>query len=233
MENRHPETVEQWLAIATFGLVPSARERIKLEIQAHYADLVAERLVDGMTQKDAKSAALLELGEPSSAAKEFRKNHLTEDERRHLNEWVESSRKSVSSDRWFVLFLFGPSIALQIWIFAMSDKMPSTANWAGLSWCIGCLIVFTVINLMSRRLFKRQLPAREFVRQFLRLQSWGTISQLIMIVTTITTGQPKAQYWVSIVSISFGLAIWLQHKRALFRKLGKHGAPDSFEMAAS
>jgi hypothetical protein len=228
-DNQTPETVAEWLAIATFRLVPAARERIKLEIQAYYTDLVAARLADGTPQKDAESAALLELGEPSKAAKQFRKQHLTEDEKQYLDKWVESTRRSMIFSWWFA-FCLSPLIAIQIWCFARSDKLPSTLQWAGLGWSIFFLFTCITINFKFRHLFKEQLPAREFVRRFLRLQFWMVISQLTVVVTSVTVEQPKAGYRFSLVLVSIGLAIWLSRNRALFRKLSKYGAPDLFEM---
>ena len=66
-----------WLRIATMGLAAPAKERIRLEVEAHHAEAVAAHLHEGLSEPDAHSAALTELGDPDEAANCFRKQHLT------------------------------------------------------------------------------------------------------------------------------------------------------------
>ena len=71
------QSLAEWLEQATNGLVAPARERIKLEIEAHYAEAVEARLAEGMNLESAEPAALEELGDVRAAAKAFRKQHVT------------------------------------------------------------------------------------------------------------------------------------------------------------
>ena len=66
-----------WLHVATQDLAPPAQERIRREIEEHYADAVRAHLAAGVSECEAKLAALAELGDPEIAAKRFCKRHLT------------------------------------------------------------------------------------------------------------------------------------------------------------
>jgi hypothetical protein len=78
----------QWLAIATSGLVAPARERIQMEIEAHYAEAVANHMTQqGISKAYAELAALAELGDAKLAAKKFRERYLAESEAAKL-EWL-------------------------------------------------------------------------------------------------------------------------------------------------
>jgi hypothetical protein len=229
--NNKVHCVEEWLTIATHGLVPPARERIKLEIEAHYADLITARLANGMTQQDAESSALLELGEPSTAARQFRKNHLTEEEKTCLENWVESSRKSIRSD-WLVYFMFLPLVVvLFFWTFAAVQTPLPAAAWPTLGWFISCLVIFSIINIKVRRLFKQTLPAVEIARRLLTLQLWSALLQLMMLVTSIPILHPKGSEWLSSLLVVPGFTVWFLKMQYLFRTLRKHGASDSFALA--
>ena len=71
-------TLNQWLEIATYDLVAPAKERIRSEIEAHYAEAVANHLARGVSQAEAEMAALAELGSAPAAAKKFSKQFLSE-----------------------------------------------------------------------------------------------------------------------------------------------------------
>jgi hypothetical protein len=74
-----------WLDVATKELIFPARERIKLEIAAHFEDAVERYRSEGATEPEAKTQALLDLGDPGDAAKRFRKEHLTESEMQRID----------------------------------------------------------------------------------------------------------------------------------------------------
>ncbi len=96
---RQPRDLHGWLRIATDGLAPRAKERIRLEIEAHHAEAVSNHLRKGLSESDARSAALAELGGAGKAAKCFRKCHLTTREA----EGVERALSRLGS-RWWLLF---------------------------------------------------------------------------------------------------------------------------------
>jgi len=94
-----PRDLQAWLRIATNGLAPRAKERIRLEIEAHHASAVSDHLRKGLSEFDARSAALAELGDAGKAARCFRKCHLTTREA----EGVERALSRLGS-RWWLLF---------------------------------------------------------------------------------------------------------------------------------
>jgi hypothetical protein len=69
-----------WLEIATEKIASPAKERIRSEIEAHYAEALAGHVAEGQTETDAKAAALADLGDPKTAARRLRRQHLTERE---------------------------------------------------------------------------------------------------------------------------------------------------------
>jgi hypothetical protein len=77
-----------WLEIATDGLETPARQRIAIEISAHYSEAVSAHLEAGEAEDSAKRTALAELGDPLEAALNFKKSHLTEYEAKRLK-WLE------------------------------------------------------------------------------------------------------------------------------------------------
>jgi hypothetical protein len=67
----------RWLEIATKDLIAPAKERIQLEIEAHYAEAAAAHITEGLSESDAQRVALAELGDAHAAEKRFLKQHLT------------------------------------------------------------------------------------------------------------------------------------------------------------
>jgi hypothetical protein len=165
------ETLEEWLVIATHGLVPAARERIKLEIEAHFSDVVTARIAAGMTQKDAESAALLALGGASDAGKSFRKKHLSEAEMAKLQTWLYSER---TKDRaTFLLGDFGTPFfsSLFCWIqFGGPDEFWFRPPWmAVLAVCAGS--IFVALRIKSRFLVKNTPIGERLVRSLFLLET--------------------------------------------------------------
>jgi len=80
-----------WLEIATGSLAAPAKERIRIEIEAHYSESVAAHLAEGAFESAAQAAALTELGSAKAAARRFRRQHLTEKEAGLLRKWGAAS----------------------------------------------------------------------------------------------------------------------------------------------
>jgi hypothetical protein len=95
---RQPYEIHAWLRIATKGLATRAKERIRLEIEAHHAEAVSDHLRKGLSESDARSAALAELGNARNAAKCFRERHLTAREAEGLERTF-----SRQGSRWWLL----------------------------------------------------------------------------------------------------------------------------------
>jgi len=80
----HVQSLAEWLEIATADLCVAAKERIRLEIEAHFADSMEIHQANSCSEADAQTAALAELGDASAAAKRFRNRHLTEKEAKRV-----------------------------------------------------------------------------------------------------------------------------------------------------
>lgn len=107
------QTLSEWLRIATWKLAGPAQERIRLEIETHYAQSVEVHRGNGLSEIDARAAALADLGDPEAAAKRFRKRHLTESEAAKLKRWYEQA-----GSRWVLL------CAYLAFCFFRTDRLP-------------------------------------------------------------------------------------------------------------
>lgn len=83
-----------WLRIATQGLTGASKERIRPEIEAHYAQAVEAHRHGGSTESEAQKSALADLGNPHEAAKRFCKRHLTQRDAKRL-EQAHNSAKNI------------------------------------------------------------------------------------------------------------------------------------------
>jgi len=118
------QTLSDWLRIAAWRLADSARERIRVEIEAHYAQSVEAHRENGMSETAAHAAALAELGDPEAAAKRFRKQHLTEREEKRLKSADEQGRSI-----WFLLLNYS-----LFWLFTSSYVLPKVFTHLKCPW---------------------------------------------------------------------------------------------------
>jgi hypothetical protein len=91
--------IHAWLRFATRGLPVPAKRRIRLEVEAHYAEAVASHRKEGLSETYAQKKALAELGDAGRAAECFRKRYLTTREA----EGVDAAFSRLGS-RWWLLF---------------------------------------------------------------------------------------------------------------------------------
>ncbi len=139
---RRSRDLHAWLRIATNGLAPRAKERIRLEIEAHHAEAVSDHVRRGLSESDARSAALAELGNAGKAAKCFRMCHLTAREA----EGVERAISRLGS-RWWLLFNYAYCACL---FFAVKTHYRSF--WVPLAVVfIATVIIPTFNSVMVRR----------------------------------------------------------------------------------
>jgi hypothetical protein len=93
-EKPQPQTLSEWLDIATKKLAAPTKKRIKGEIEAHYAQAMDDVLHNGSSESAASEAALAQLGDASLAARRFREHHLTEWESQ-IVQWSFKQARSV------------------------------------------------------------------------------------------------------------------------------------------
>ena len=73
-----PKNLEEWLEIATKGIVPLEAEAIAREIRSHYQDELEFQMSYGKAQAEAEKIALVDLGNAYKANTTFCKSHITE-----------------------------------------------------------------------------------------------------------------------------------------------------------
>jgi hypothetical protein len=78
LSENSPADLDKWLSIATRKLCTGSRERIRKEIEEHYLEAVDAARLEGCEDAEAQRSALESLGDPKSAARCFRRHHLTE-----------------------------------------------------------------------------------------------------------------------------------------------------------
>jgi hypothetical protein len=214
-----------WIVLATFGLVAPARERIKQEIEAHFADAVVAHTVEGLSQDAAEAKALDELGDIHSAAKAFQKKHLTEEEEKWLQDLQteDHSRSHSRRNRYFLrLFL---TIILTIWSLRWSTPQNFGLMCLSLAplWCF--TLVSAVYQLRCWYLMKRMLAGPKLWRKFLVRDMindlFNAVFGLSLFLFQLMTHPGLAASWFLFFSSLFLLGFIFFDKRfRVWRKLG-------------
>lgn len=101
---RPVHTLPDWLEIATRKLAHASKERIRVEIEAHYAEAKEAHRENGLSEADAQTKALAQLGDAKLAARRFRKQHLTEREANRLKQAHETARNFLFPLLTYALF---------------------------------------------------------------------------------------------------------------------------------
>lgn len=116
-----PKNLGQWLKIATYDLVAPAKERIRTEIEAHYAEAVADHMAhQGVSKAEAELAALAELGDAPAAGTKFRKQYLTESEVSGNERQIKMFRHWIFPLGWSFFFFF----SLFVHLFRKKESIP-------------------------------------------------------------------------------------------------------------
>lgn len=212
------QTLSEWLDIAMRKLTDASKQRIRTEIEAHYAEAVEAHREHGLSEAEARSKALKELGDAKAAARRFRKQHLTERE----DERLKTSEKMARSIFWLILsyFFFGE--------FAF-DQFPLRRNALlhfhyqslGLSLEFVVLIVLPTLCLVIARLGSARPK-----RYLLLLQPMSGFVAGIFINQLFTADLLLFEYWITALLGLVLLTRFLLHLR-LWIKLGKMGPTQS------
>jgi hypothetical protein len=70
-------SLEEWMVIATKGLTDSSRDRVKVEIEAHFTEAYEEVIGQGLNSQEAEIVALQTLGDPKKSNRALKKELLT------------------------------------------------------------------------------------------------------------------------------------------------------------
>jgi hypothetical protein len=83
-EQHARKIIEGWAWTATYGLCAEAKERIRLELTAHFIDAVEEEISTGASSVQAFQKIYLALGSPLDAQRSFKRTYLTEGDKSKL-----------------------------------------------------------------------------------------------------------------------------------------------------
>jgi hypothetical protein len=229
-----------WLVLATFGLVPPARERIKREIEAHFADAVVAHVAEGLSQESAETMALEELGDIHSAAKAFQKKHITEEEEKWLHDLPEEYRlkKFASRFRYFWTLFF--SIWLTICVLKWSDTSDIRLTCLSLAPLWFFIVISSAYWLRWSSSIRHLVAGPEFLRKLLVL---GMINDVFLSVFQMSlsllylsdhlNNPLRAVGWCLFVLSLVGLGLFYFYKPfRVWRKLGYSLASPDMGMEA-
>ena len=194
-------SVSDWLELATNKLAATARKRIGLEVEGHYAEAVRAHVEEGMSEWDAEAAALAELGDAWAAARRFRKQHLTEWEAKNAESMVKNARDVYILALSYLVFLFLPylmshgldykmsrhsvrdlGLLLLVWVvlptvsFVLARRKNANRNLSLLILIQSISGFYIGPTLILVTLFQQQSPA-----------FWGNIYPLIFLVSVLYT----------------------------------------------
>jgi hypothetical protein len=146
-----------WLEYATDQLAAPARERITREIEAHYADAVQAHIDGGEPEAVARTAALTELGDPTKAAADFRKRHLTEREAKCLQYIASRAPKPLFSlsTFWDILAVLGGVLFLSLLTRRLPPPDAEHFRWV---LTLNIFLMFAGHRLIPRWLFINTPP---------------------------------------------------------------------------
>ena len=155
-----------WLEIATDGLEAPAKQRIARENEVHYAEAVDDHMAANESEHSARTAAVLELGDPQVAALNFQKSHLTESEAKAVQSMERIAVKPFFSFWILPLDIIPLSVFVVLWVY------PHQIFHLRLL-AVAMLVEYAGFILIPRLLFATTLPRTSFVRG-LALSTWLT-----------------------------------------------------------
>lgn len=83
--------LEKWIGEASKGLEPLAREKITEQITEHYEDSVASYRSSGLSEVDARSRAMVDLGNAKSAQRNYQRYFLSKNQHRCIGDIIKSN----------------------------------------------------------------------------------------------------------------------------------------------
>src|SRR5437660_1779231 len=187
-ENANPAgLLAWWLDVATKDLATGAQARIRSEIETHYAESVQFHLAEGMSEPDAQAVAFTELGEPTIAAKHFRKHHLTAGEESKLQKLEKNAAKLSIPYEWALICGVGLMISRTPFIDAIIYRWGPACVLGGF---IGWFFPRLLFSLLPARSRIQGLLSFEIVKDVVFLIlffaiSYGTGTNLILPISLI------------------------------------------------
>jgi hypothetical protein len=225
LEGRSPQNFPEWLEAATWNLVPSAKTRVRPEIEGHYAEGVQYHLQNGLSDSAAQAAALADLGDAQAAAKRFGEEYLTTQEVNQLKalrarvEADEEREKAdpqpeptfwqnplVSNSLWFLLLI----IAWEYW-HPMNSRQFLCLAVSLLALLVTGALFYLMIGVWIRKGLNlpiaRPLVARATLR-WLKIQLlWVTMFTYVFvgIFSILNTRLSNSLYWSVLLAVVFAM----------------------------
>lgn len=207
------QTLSEWLEIATRKLTNASKERIRVEIEAHYAEAVEAHREDGLSEADAQTAALRELGDANAAGRRFRKQHLTESDETTLKQSEKSGRSIfflVVSYLWF-------------WSITVNQLSPRHASLHYHYRFLGLLVLFVVVIARQTTCFAiARFGGIKPKRHLLLLQPISGVFIPMLLDNIFAAGFRSYENWFDAFACLTIICYFLQGIR-LWIKLGKIG----------
>jgi hypothetical protein len=116
-----PETLSEWLDVATKKLSVPAEARIRSEIESHFVEAVDDHMQSGLSEPVAHLSALEQLGDPKAAGRRFRRYHLTTREARLLAASIKDSKSVITLLTNYGIFII---FAMLVFAFPLSKYQP-------------------------------------------------------------------------------------------------------------
>lgn len=206
------QTIAEWLEIATRKLAEPAKERIRAEIEGHYAEAIEAHREDGLSETDAQAAALAELGDPKAAGMRFRKQHLTEGEEQYLKNLNKAARSILVLAASCLLFAMFVLHQLRRNAFGHYHNVPLGLSLEFLAMIVLPMTCFLVARRPKAKSNRNLLLLMGF------LPGFGFVPGIVL--DNLLKGDfSHFEYWlwsiVFLLHFLFGLRIW--------RKLGQGG----------
>jgi hypothetical protein len=193
--------IDSWLMEATEDLCAEAKERISLEIRAHLNDAVAAHEAEGHSPIEAQKSALEELGDANTAAKRFRKRHLTVKVDEFLN------RQMIS------LLAKKPSkLVISIFCFAAILFLTSVAYYNGITTghilivlAFNCALISEIVVLTHCRKWAQSFSHKAAIKKIGIIKSANAVCWLSVLLVLMFCNHSAS----SLTSIAILLAIML------------------------
>lgn len=118
--------VDAWLVVARRGLCKEAQQRVSEEVTDHFEQAIEESVGKGISPEEAETQALISLGCPRQANREYRRSCLTRWQKSNIDQFV-LLRKS-----WLLLALLISICIFRSWLDFMRTGNPIiglSAHW--------------------------------------------------------------------------------------------------------
>ena len=220
-DHNQPTELEKWLQTATDRLIPSAKERIRAEVENHYSEAVAAHQVNGISEIISQAMALEDLGDARNANRQFRKRYLMNWEAKHLH-WLLDKKRGLTflglNYLFFAIWAIGGIDQICIWWGEPSFRAVCSEQALRLSLLFIFVAVFpTLTFLETRKSVSKRRP-----RLIILLESCGGYYVGLLLVIAFDLHHDSLLYWLALTCGVFaclinpwmGLRIWNKVQRA-------------------